>query len=83
MPLHNYRVVGTGIRFPHGNQEFYPFTDELHPEVNDRDYFVQKDISKHDDRKHGYRSFHHSIENPDCSGAVVRDQLTHETHHWR
>jgi len=43
----------------------------------------KNDISKHDYCKHGYRSFHNSIEHPDGSGEEFRDQLSNETRHQR
>jgi len=65
--------------------EFYPFTDVPHHKVYYWDYILKNDISNHDYWKHGYRSFHHSIEHPDGSGEEFRDHLSHETRHrrWR
>jgi hypothetical protein len=37
----------------------------------------------HEYWKHGYRSFHHSIEYPDGSGEQFRDHLAYDTRHRR
>jgi len=73
------------IHFAHGISRVYPYTDAPHHTVYNWDYSLENDILKHVYCKHGYRSFHDSIEHPDGSGEEFRDQPSHETRHrrWR
>jgi len=53
----------------------------LHHKVNNWDYYLNNDISKHNYWKNGYRSFYDSIERHDGGGEEFRNQWLHETCH--